>query len=40
MPRLWWKFCSLAKGISSNDFVNRPIDDSHMGAANPQGARP
>ena len=40
MLRLWWTFGSLAEGISYHDFVNRPFDDSLVGAANPQGARP
>ena len=36
MLRLWWKSCSFAKGISAHDFVNRPLDDSLTGAANPR----
>jgi hypothetical protein len=36
MLRLSWKSCSLAKGISSHDFVNRPLDDSLTSAATPR----
>ena len=34
MLRLSWKSCSLAKGISSHDFVNQQLDDSLTGVAN------
>jgi len=34
MLRLWWKFGLLSEGVSSHDFVNRPLDDSLTGAAN------
>jgi hypothetical protein len=33
---LWWKFGLLSEGISSHDFVNRPLDDSLTSAASPR----
>ena len=36
MLRLWWKSGSHAEGISPHDFVNRPLDDSLTGVANPR----